>query len=128
MSNPLRLLIVDDHAGLVRAVSRLLAMHYDVVGSVADGRGALEAAKRLQPDVIVLDVNLPDMDGLTVCRQLTQCHAAIKVIIFTAMNEPELKRRAFEVGAADFVHKLAAGDELLAAIKRLDDKREQTSG
>jgi CheY-like chemotaxis protein len=72
MPRRLRVLIVDDHPGLVKAVSRLLAWDYDVVGSVADGSGLLEAVQNLQPDVIVLDVNLPNVDGLKACRQITQ--------------------------------------------------------
>ena len=123
MVNRLRVLIVDDHPGVLKAVSRLLAAEYDVVGSVADGCGVLEAARRLQPDVIVLDVNLPDMDGLEACRQLMQDNPQIKVIVFTAMEGPEIRRRAFESGAVDIVHKLAPGDALLSALRRLADDR-----
>jgi two-component system response regulator FimZ (fimbrial Z protein) len=120
MPSRLRVLIVDDHPGLVRAVSRLLASDYDVVGSVADASGLLEVVQRLEPDVIVLDVNLPNGDGLNACRQITQVNPEMKVIVFTAGNEPEIKRRAFEAGASAFVDKLAREGDLLSAIKRLD--------
>jgi DNA-binding NarL/FixJ family response regulator len=119
----LRVLIVDDHPGTLKAVSRLLAVDYDVVGSVADGSSLLQAIQHLQPDVIVLDMNLPDVDGLDVCRQITQEHPEIKVIVFTAMGEPEARQRAFECGASAFVHKLAPPDELLLTVKRLNDNR-----
>jgi len=123
MRTRLRVLIADDHPGVVRAVSRLLAMSYDVVGSVADGSGLLEAAQRLQPDVIVLDMNLPDADGLKACYQITQEHPAMKVIVFTAMDEPDVRQRAFEVGACAFVNKLSSVETLLAAVKSVDDNR-----
>jgi DNA-binding NarL/FixJ family response regulator len=116
----LRVLVADDHPGVVKAVSRLLALEYDVVGNVADGARLLEAAQRLRPDVVVLDVNLPNVDGLRACRQLTQQYPEVKVILFTAVDDPEVKRRAFEAGAADFVHKLARVDDLLSAVERLD--------
>jgi DNA-binding NarL/FixJ family response regulator len=119
----LRVLVADDHPGVVRAVSRLLALNYDVAGSVGDGRGLLEAVQHLQPDVIVLDVNLSNIDGLKACRQVTQVNPKTKVIMFTALDDPDLRRRAFEAGASAFVHKLALADELLSAVKRLDTSR-----
>ena len=119
----LRVLIVDDHPGLVRAISRLLGLSYEVVGSVGDGSGLLEAAQLLQPDVIVLDVNLPDGDGLKACRLITQQYPAMKVIVFTAVEDPDIRRRAFEAGASDFVHKLELADSLLSAVQRLDNNR-----
>ena len=77
------MLIADDHADLVKAVGRLLAVDCDVVGTVADGSAVLEAAQRLQPDVIVVDLNLPNVNGLEACRQITQAHPEMKVIVFT---------------------------------------------
>ena len=123
MSGRLRVLIVDDHPGMLRAVARLLALDYDVVGRLADARGLLAAAQQLQPDVVVLDMNLPDVDGLTVCRQITQAYPQIKVIVFTAMADPHIRRRAFEAGASAFVHKLAADNDLLTAVRWLADDR-----
>ena len=108
---------------MVRAVSRLLEMSYDVVGSVADGSKLLEAAQNLKPDVIVLDVNFPNIDGLKACLEITQSNPEMKVIVFTAGDDAEIRRRAFEAGASDFVHKLGLVDDLLSAVKRLDDHR-----
>lgn len=119
----LRVLVADDHPGMVRAVSRLLAPSYDVVGSVADGAGLLEAAGRLRPDVIVLDVHLPNVDGLAACRLVTQANPEMQVVIFSAADNPALKRRALEAGAFAFVNKLAAVDNLLSTLKRLDAER-----
>ena len=69
---------------MVKAVCRVLALDCEVVGTVADGSAVLEAAQRLQPDVIVLDLNLPKVNGLEACRQITQVNPKMKVIVFTA--------------------------------------------
>jgi DNA-binding NarL/FixJ family response regulator len=119
----LRVLIVDDHPGILKSVSRLLAGDCDVVGSLADGRGLIEAAQRLEPDVIVLDVNLPDVDGLKACRRVTQDHPGMKVVVFTAADDPDVRRRAFEAGATAFVNKLAFDGDLLSAVTRLSAGR-----
>jgi DNA-binding NarL/FixJ family response regulator len=114
-----RVLIADDHADLVKAVGRLLAVDCDVVGTVVDGSAVLEAAGRLRPEVIVVDLNLPNVNGLEVCRQITQAHPEMKVIVFTAMNDPDVRQRACEVGAAAFVFKMSGDGDLLATVKRL---------
>jgi DNA-binding NarL/FixJ family response regulator len=117
-----RVLLAEDHAGVAKAVCRVLALDCDVVGSVADGSAVLAATQRLQPDVIVVDLHLPNVSGLEACRQITQLNPAAKVIVFTAMNDPDVKQRSFEVGASAFVYK-GAGDDLLSTIKRLCDDR-----
>jgi DNA-binding NarL/FixJ family response regulator len=111
----------------VDAVSRLLALDCEVVERVADGRALLLAALRHQPDVIVLDLNLPKVHGLDACRQITQRHPAIKVIMFTVETDPAVRQRAFEAGASAFVSKLAV-DDLLAAIKGLSVKSDVPRG
>ena len=77
-------------------------------GNVADGSAVLEAAQRLQPDVIVVDLNLPNVNGLEACRQIMQVNPEAKVIVFSAMNDPDVRQRSFEVGASAFVCKGAA--------------------
>ena len=116
-----RVLLADDYPDLVKAVSRLLAQDCDIVGSVADGRTLLEAAQRLQPDVIVLDINLPNVQGLEACRQLTQVNPEMKIIVFTAMNDPIIRQRAIEMGASAFVCKVASDGDLLSVVKSLCD-------
>lgn len=113
-----RVLIVDDHLSVVKAIRRVLALECDVVGSVADGSAVLDAAQRLQPDVIVLDLNLPNVSGLVACRQITQVNPKTKVIVFTAMNDPDIRQRSFEAGASAFVFK-GAGADLISIVKRL---------
>ncbi len=114
-----RVLVADDHPGMAKAVCRLLSVDCEVVGSVADGSALLEAVQRLQPDVVVLDVNLPNIHGLEACRQITQLYPEMKVIVFTAMNDPEIRQRSFAVGASAFICKLDLVDDLLSAVTRL---------
>jgi CheY-like chemotaxis protein len=113
-----RVLLADDYPDIVKAVSRLLASHCEVVGSVADGSALLETAHRLQPDVIVLDVNLPNVHSLEACREITRVNPKMKVIMFTALADPNVSHAFFEAGASAFVSKLSPVD-LLSAIKRL---------
>lgn len=113
-----RVLLADDYPELITAVSRLLAVHCDVVGSVADGSALLEAAQRLAPDLIVLDVNLPKLNGLAACREITRKHPEMKVIIFTALDDSDVREQFFQAGAAAYVSKLESV-ELLSTVKRL---------
>jgi DNA-binding NarL/FixJ family response regulator len=121
LPKPPRVLIAEDHPGVAKAVRRMLSLDCDVIGIVADGSAVLEAAQRLQPDVIVVDLNLPHVHGLEVCRQLSQVNPNTKVIVFSATNDPDVKQRSVEVGASAFVCK-GTGD-LLSTIKRLCDDR-----
>jgi DNA-binding NarL/FixJ family response regulator len=118
-----RVLVAEDHVAVAKAVCRLLALDFDIVGTVSDGSAALEAVTRLQPDVMVLDLNLPRINGLEVCRQVSQEHPATKVVVFTAMNEPDIRKRAFEVGAAGYVCKTAGTDDLLATLRQVSAEK-----
>ena len=127
MSSRPRVLIADDHSGIVTAARRLLAFDCDVVGTVADGSILLETAQRLQPDVIVLDLHLPKVNGLEACRQIIRANPNMKVVIFTGVNDDYVSQAAFAAGASAFVCKLTAGDQLLAAIKRLSADGNRTN-
>lgn len=114
-----RVLLADDYPGMVTAVSRLLSLDCEVVGTVADTSALMESVQRLQPDVIVLDLNLPDLSGLEACRQITQAHPHTKVIVFSAVTDPEVRQRSLAVGASAFVSKLGPVTDLLSAVKGL---------
>jgi DNA-binding NarL/FixJ family response regulator len=118
-----RVLVADDHPEIVKAIRRLLALDCDVVGTVSDGADVLGAVQRLRPDVVVIDLNLPTVSGLEVCRQITHMQPATKVIMFTAANDPHLRQRAVEVGASAFVCKVGTDDDLLSTIKSVWDAR-----
>jgi DNA-binding NarL/FixJ family response regulator len=113
-----RVLLVDDHPGIVQAISRMLSTECDVVGVIADGREVADAAARLQPVVIVVDLNLPDFSGLDVCRQITDNNPRVKVIVISAMIDGTIRDEALAAGASGFFEKSAA-NELVAAIRRI---------
>ena len=113
-----RVLLVDDHPGIVRALSRLLSTECDVVGVMADGREAADAAARLQPVVIGVDLNLPDVSGLDVCRQIRDSNPRVKVVVISARIDEAIRDEALAAGASGFFEKSAA-NELIEAIKRI---------
>jgi DNA-binding NarL/FixJ family response regulator len=115
----LRVLVADDHPAVAAAITRLLSLDCDVVGCVADGALLLEEAQRLRPDVLVLDVHLPNVDGLEACREITKASPEIKVIVFTALVDIATKDKALAAGASAFVSKLAGAADLLSALERL---------
>ena len=113
-----RVLFVDDHPSVVKAFHRVLSLECDVVGVIADGREVADAATRLQPVVIVVDLNLPYVSGLDICRQITQDHPHVKVIVISALTDDHIRDEVLEAGASGFFDKFAV-NELIVAIKRL---------
>jgi DNA-binding NarL/FixJ family response regulator len=110
-------LLADDHRLLREAFARLLEPHCDVVGAVADGRALLEEAPRLRPDVVVVDVAMPLLNGLDATRQLKRTMPAVKVIFLTVNEDPTLAAEAFRIGGSGFLLKNSAASELLQAIQ-----------
>jgi DNA-binding NarL/FixJ family response regulator len=113
-----RVLLVDDHPGIVHALSRALSPACDVVGVIADGREVTDAAARLQPVVIVVDLNLPNVNGLQICRQMTQTDPRAKIVVISAMADDAIRSEALAAGALGFFHKSAV-NELIVAITRI---------
>ena len=111
-----RVLLADDHTLLLDAFEKLLERNYDVVGKVSDGRAMLSAAADLLPDVIVLDISMPLMNGLEATRQLKRIMPSVKVVFLTMMEDPDLATEAFRAGAAGYLLKTSAADELARAI------------
>jgi DNA-binding response OmpR family regulator len=111
-----RVLVVDDDAPLLRALAiNLRARHYDVDTAV-NGRAALEAAARRRPDVVVLDLGLPDIDGVEVIRGL-RGWTTVPIIVLSARQESDDKVEALDIGADDYVTKPFGMDELIARIR-----------
>lgn len=111
-----RVVLADDHPIVAEGLRSLLAARYDVVGVVADGRALLEAARSLKPDVVVADIAMPHVNGIEATHRLRQEQPEIKVVILTMHREEAYVRRAMEAGAAGYVLKIAAPDELLTAV------------
>ena len=112
----LRVLIADDYEPMVAALERLVSLDCDVVGRLADGISLLAETKRLQPDVLLLDLNLPGIDSLWACREIRRTTRSTKVIVLTGGLDPNLRPDVLAAGAFAFIAKSAAPNELLAAI------------
>jgi DNA-binding NarL/FixJ family response regulator len=104
---------------LVDALKGILEPRCDVVGTVGDGRALLEVAAKLQPDIIVLDIAMPRLNGLDAARHLRRIMPKIKLIFMTMNEDPELVGEAFRAGASGFLLKQAAAFELMDAIEKV---------
>jgi DNA-binding NarL/FixJ family response regulator len=118
MTNP-RVLLADDHALVLGAFEKLLAPECTIVGQVADGRALVEEADRLKPDVIVLDISMPLMNGLEAARHILQKDRQVKLVFLTMNEDPDLAAEAFRAGASAYLLKRSAASELSTAIREV---------
>ena len=116
MNRP-RILLADDHVLIAQALQHLLQGEFDVVGAVADGRALLKAAGELLPDVAVVDIGMPLLNGLDAGEQLKALHPGIKVIFLTQNREPRFAVEAFRRHASGYLLKDSAASELTTAIR-----------
>ena len=123
MPTKAKVLLADDHTLLAEAVERLLSPDYDVVGRVADGRELLEVAPRLKPDVVVLDVTMPLLNGLDAGRQLKEKMRSVKLVFLTMNEDPQVAAEAFRIGASGYLLKRSALSELPLAIREVMNQR-----
>jgi len=119
MTGKLRVLLADDYPGLLKSYRRLLEPAYSVIGSLTDGEAVIEAARTLQPDVIVIDFAMPGLNGVDACRQIRKIAPQSKVVLITAANDEGIAQAATDAGAAAFVSKYRAAEDLLRAIDRV---------
>jgi DNA-binding NarL/FixJ family response regulator len=117
----LRILVVDDHAVVRRGVRSLLDSHegWEVCGEATTGRDAVEQSRRLRPDVVVMDVSLPELNGLDATRQILKDLPDTEVLVLTMHHSEELARDALRAGARGYVLKSDADENLIAAIDSL---------
>ncbi|MBX3344151.1 MAG: response regulator transcription factor [Nitrospira sp.] len=111
-----RLVIADDHSIVLEAYRQLLEPEYEVVGSAVNGEELLRMAPALSPDIILLDISMPTVNGLDVSRQLRAALPRTKLIFVTMMSEPFYITQAFDLGAVGYVLKQSASTELLTAL------------
>lgn len=112
-----RILLADDHTLFVEALQKVLETDFDLVGSVGDGRALLEAAPRLQPDVILLDLSMPLLNGLDAAPQLHRLVPDSKLVFLSMHGDPTYVTEAFRAGASGYVLKRANATELIQAIR-----------
>jgi len=112
-----RVLMADDHSLILAGLRKLVEVECDVVGTVEDGRALVAAAQKLRPDLILLDISMPLLNGLDAARQLTKLVPESKVIILTMHASPTYATEAFQAGASGYLLKRSAVSELSQAIK-----------
>jgi DNA-binding NarL/FixJ family response regulator len=117
----LRILVADDHPQVREALQKLLDRDFEVIGCVGDGRALVETAVELQPELVVLDVGLPLMNGLEAGRALKKLMPEVKLVYLTMNADPDIAREAFRIGASDYLRKSSMGQELVLAIQRATD-------
>jgi DNA-binding NarL/FixJ family response regulator len=116
MAKP-RVILADDHTLLVEAFEKLLSPECEIVAKVADGRALVAAVQEHHPDLVVLDVAMPLLNGLDAARQIKQIDRSVRLVFVTMNEDPDLAAEAFRAGGAAYLLKRSAGSELLTAIR-----------
>jgi DNA-binding NarL/FixJ family response regulator len=120
MENPrIRILLADDQREILETVARLLKDEFDVIVTVANGERAIEAAVRLAPDLVVLDISMPVLNGIDAAACLKESGSRAKVIFLTVHEDPYIAEAALSVGARGYVLKERLASDLIPAIRQV---------
>lgn len=114
---PLRILLGDDHSLILKGIKGLLEGQYEVVGLAENGKALAEAAVRLKPDMVVLDISMPILNGIDAAREIKKALPSTKLVFLSMHSNAVYLRKALEVGASGYVLKSGATEELLAAVE-----------
>ena len=119
----MRILVVDDHEVVRRGICSVLATESSLIlcGEAVDGRDAVEKAVALRPDIVVMDITMPQMNGLEATREIKRVLPGAEIVIVSQHEGPEMVRQAFNAGARAYVVKSSIAKDLLAAIARVND-------
>lgn len=117
--NKIKVLLVDDHAIMRDGIRAILSLHDDIdlVGEASEGQEAIEKTRELSPDVVIMDVAMPDMDGIEATRRIRKESPNVKIIMLTQYDNKEYVLSAIKAGAAGYVPKRALGSELVSAVR-----------
>ena len=117
--NRATILIADDHMLVAEACRRLLEPEFEVVGTVSDGRALLRATAELRPNIVILDIAMPQLNGLDAGEQIKKEYPATKTIYLTMNSQPEVAAEAFHRGGSGYVLKHCSAEELIIAVRRV---------
>ncbi len=116
MNRP-RVLLADDHLMMREKVARMLESEFDIVGAVADGEALLDEAAVLDPDIVVLDITMPGLNGIEAARRLRETGSHAKIVFLTVHEDPDFIREALATGALGYVVKPRLASDLLVAMR-----------
>jgi DNA-binding NarL/FixJ family response regulator len=119
MTNRSRILIADDHTLVAELCKRLLETEFDVIGMVSDGRALVRAAEQMHPDVVVIDIAMPILNGLDAGRQLKEILPNVKLVYLTMNTDAEVAAEAFARGASGYLLKTCAASEMVLAVRQV---------
>ena len=115
--NRARIFLADDHTLLLEAFQSLLEAHYDVVGTASDGRQMLTEVKKLKPDVVVMDIAMPNLNGFDAGEKLKKLLPDVKLVFLTVNDDPKMVTEAFRIGASGYLLKNSAASDLFKCIE-----------
>ena len=113
----IRVLLADDHEAMLDRVADLLASEFEVIGTATDGQQAFDAAQNLMPDVLVLDISMPVMNGIETADRLRKAGAKVRIVFLTVHDDTDFAQEALAVGALGYVIKPRIASDLSAAIQ-----------
>jgi DNA-binding NarL/FixJ family response regulator len=113
-----RIIIADDHKLIAELCKSLLNPEFDVVAIVGDGYALVAAVANLKPDLIVVDIGMPLLNGLDAAEQINQSMPEVKIVFLTMENNPVIAEEAFRRGGSAFLHKTCASEELVIAVRK----------
>ena len=113
------ILIADDHKMFAQGLAGLLEDEFELVGIVENGQALIDEVEKVQPDLIIVDISMPVLNGLDAVRRLTQKHNTSKVVFLTMHSDTRLLREAFQSGGVGYVLKQSAGDEMIFALRQV---------
>ncbi len=117
--NRVRLLLADDHALVAAGLRKLLEPEFEVAGTATDGRVLVSMAERLKPDVVLLDISLPLLNGIDAAKSLKEALPGVKIVFVTMHSDPDYVAEAFRAGGSGYVLKRSAASELVCAINEV---------
>jgi DNA-binding NarL/FixJ family response regulator len=119
MMKKARIILADDHTILLDALKNLIEPEFEVVALCSDGREVIKAAAELNPNVVVLDIGMPTMNGLNAGQRLKQILPTVKLVYLTMNQDPDMASEAFRLGASAYLLKTSAGSELIGALREV---------